>query len=235
MRVRRARQLALLGALCLTSSVASAQTPAPVLPGPPAAGESWTAAVQYPVLARRTPGGRVVMRLRHHTEFSLGPAVFMVTGSRMVGTRRWIRIQLPKRPNGLNGWVPSEALVLRKHRIQIRVSTRGKTLSVFRDGKRIRRYSVGVGTGGTPTPKGQFAIYDRVATGGQLGPYILVLTAHSTVWRTFAGGDGTVGVHGWPSRGVLGKAVSNGCIRMGRTEVADLRRLATPGTPIEIT
>jgi len=174
------------------------------------------------------------MSLRHYTPYSQGPGIYMVTGAKVVKRKVWIRIQLPKRPNGTQGWVPEAAVDVRRNVTWIRVKTGSRTVQVFRKGVPIKTFRAAVGTGGTPTPKGLFAIWDPVPTGGQLGPYILVLTAHSNVLRTFAGGDGIVGIHGWPSSGVLGQAVSHGCVRMARDGVRALSRYATPGVPVEI-
>lgn len=208
---------------------------APGLPQAPTPERSWTARIEFPVAAREKPGGRVVMRLEHVTPYSRRPAIYMVTGSRrLTNGKVWIRIQLPKRPNGSQGWVPAGAVGLRKHTTWIRISRGARTVTVFKAGVRIKGFSAAVGTGGTPTPSGLFAVHDVVSVGGQLGPYILALTAHSRVLRTFAGGEGTIGIHGWPDSGALGKAVSHGCVRMSRTGVRSLTRLATPGTPVEI-
>lgn len=218
------------------TTAAPAATPAatPALPGPPGIDESWTARVLYAVAARRTPGGQTVMSLRHYTPYSQGPGIYMVTGAKVVKKKTWIRIQLPKRPNGTQGWVPEAALDVRRNVTWIRVKTGSRTVEVFRKGVRVKTFRAAVGTGGTPTPKGLFAIWDPVPTTGQLGPYILVLTAHSTVLRTFGGGDGIVGIHGWPNAGVLGQAVSHGCVRMSRDGVRALSRYAAPGVPVEI-
>jgi lipoprotein-anchoring transpeptidase ErfK/SrfK len=105
---------------------------------------------------------------------------------------------------------------------------------VFRNGRRIKSFGAAVGTGGTPTPIGLFAIHDPVPTSGELGPYIFVLTAHSNILKTFAGGDGVVAIHGWPASNVLGKAVSHGCVRMARAGARALAPYAKPGTPVEI-
>jgi len=229
--------LALAGVGVLAgASVAAAQTaPAGDLPGAPTMERSWTARVLYPVVARRTPGGAVVSKLQHYTLWSQAPSAYMVTESKVVNGKTWIRIQLPKRPNGTQGWVPEDAVELRATTTWIQVSTKARTLTVFKAGKRVKRFRVAVGTGGTPTPKGRFAVLDPVPVGGhQLGPYIMVLTAHSTVHRTFMGGDGIVGIHGWPSSSVLGKAVSNGCVRMSRGDVRALSRYAKAGVPVEI-
>ncbi len=228
--------------LLLGTAVAAAETPppgatpaaTPALPGPPTIASSWTARILFPVAARRNPGGGIVMKLKHYTPYSQGPSVFMVTASKVVKRRVWIRIQLPKRPNGTQGWVPEAAVDVRRNTTWIRVKTGSRTIQVFKRGVRVRTFRAAVGTGGTPTPGGLFAIWDPVPTNGQLGPYILVLTAYSNVLRSFAGGDGIVGIHGWPNAGVLGQAVSHGCIRMSRDGVRALNRYATPGVPVEI-
>jgi lipoprotein-anchoring transpeptidase ErfK/SrfK len=225
---------------CGTTLAATTPVPAsppgqPTLPGGPTLQQSWTARIEYPVAARRTPGGRVVTHLEHVTPYSRGPAIYMVTGARRLQNGKvWIRVQLPTRPNGLQGWVPFGAVALRSHTTWIRISRRARTVTVFKAGVRVKTFRAAVGTGGTPTPSGLFAIHDVVPVGGLLGPYILVLTAHSSVLKTFAGGEGTIGIHGWPDSGALGKAVSHGCVRMSRTGVRSLTRWARAGVPVEI-
>ncbi len=216
--------------------VSAAPLPAAELPTPPSlTAGSWTARVLFTTNARSLPAaGKVVMSVRHFSPYTQGPNVFMATDSAMVNGRLWVRVQLPKRPNGTQGWISEEALELRKIRTWIRVTVRTRKVQVFRNGKRIKSYSAAVGTGGTPTPIGLFAIHDPVPTSGELAPYIFVLTAHSNVLKTFAGGNGVVGIHGWPSSNVLGKAVSHGCVRMSREGARALARYAQPGTPVQI-
>ena len=233
---RAAVMTAVVLALGTCRAAATPTVAVPVtLPSGPTLQESWTARIEYPVLARKTPGGRVVAQLEHVSYYSRRAALYMVTGSQKLANGKvWIRIQLPKRPNGLNGWVPSDAVALRRHHTWIRVSRATKTVRVFTDGKQIKVFKAAVGTGGTPTPAGLFAVHDVVPVSGLLGPYILALTAHSRVLKTFAGGDGTIGIHGWPDREALGKAVSHGCVRMSRTGVQQLKKWARPGIPVEI-
>ena len=206
--------------LAATTPVPASPPVAPALPGAPTLQQSWTARIEFPVAARRTPGGSVVTHIEHVTPYSRSPAIYMVTGARRLKNGKvWIRVQLAARPNGLQGWVPFGAVALRRHTTWIRISRRARTVTVFTAGIRVKTFRAAVGTGGTPTPPGLFAIQDVVPVGGLLGPYILVLTAHSRVLKTFAGGEGTIGIHGWPDSGALGKAVSHGCIRMSRTGV----------------
>ncbi len=244
MRIRN-RLIALLAVVALSalSPIAVAEetvttdsaVPA-VMPTAPAVAESWTARILYPVVARKSagPDGKVYKKLRHYTPWAQGAAVYMVTESTMVGETAWVRLHLPFRPNGAQGWVPAEAVELKKTTTWIRISTNGRSIKVFKNGKVAKKFKVAVGAARTPTPKGLFAIYDPVRASGQLGPHILVLTAHSNVLKTFAGGDGIAAIHGWPSSSVLGKAVSNGCIRMSRDGVRALARYAQAGVPVEI-
>lgn len=216
--------------------VAPPPAPAVELPAPPTLKNgSWTARVLSTTSARSLPGaGRVVMRVRHYAPYTQGPQVFMVTGAKTVDGRMWVRVQLPKRPNGSQGWINEDALELRTTRTWIRVKISTRKVQVFRNGRLIKSFGAAVGTGGTPTPMGLFAIHDPVPTSGLLGPYIFVLTAHSDVLKTFAGGNGVVGIHGWPASNVLGKAVSHGCVRMSRAGAGALARYAQPGTPVAI-
>jgi len=193
---------------------------------------SWTAHIAAPVVGRARPGAGARVKLQPFTPWTMTPTVYMVTEARDVGKNRWVRIQLPLRPNGRTAWVREDQVVLRRTRTWIRVSTARRTVTVFVAGKRKRVYRATVGTGGTPTPKGLFAIYDPVPTGGQLGPTILVVTAHSNVLKSFMGGPGTVGIHDWPSS--VGQASSHGCVRLSRGDIRALTAFARPGVPVEI-
>ncbi len=230
-----ASSLVVVGSTTLLTASASAQdrqARGPLPTAPSLKNGSWTANIAAPVVARALPGAGARVRLPGHTRWSLTPTSYMVTGAKDIGDVRWVRIQLPLRPNGRSAWVPEEQVVLRRTRTWIRVSTATKRVEVFVAGKRRRTFVASVGTGGTPTPKGRFAIYDSVPTNGQLGPHILVLTAHSNVLRTFAGGNGIVGIHGWPS--TVGQAASHGCVRLSKSGIRALNSFAKPGTPVEI-
>ena len=206
-------------------------------PGAPTATQAWTAQVLYPVAARRAPSprARVVDRLMHYTNWSRRPQVLLVDGSYTEpGGRRWVRVRLARRPNGIQGWVPRDAVHVRSTGLRFRVSIARRVLEVFRDGRRVRSYRVAVGKPSTPTARGIFAVADTVSVNSYLGPKIIVLTAYSPVLRNFLGGDGVAGIHGWGDSNAFGHAVSNGCVRIARDAVAQLARIARPGTPVEI-
>ena len=64
------------------------------------------------------------------------------------------------------------------------------------------------------------------------GPYALETSAYTRV--TDWPGDGVVGIHGTNRPALLGQAVSHGCVRVANAVATRLRRLAPPGTPIDV-
>jgi L,D-transpeptidase-like protein len=65
------------------------------------------------------------------------------------------------RPNGSAGWVPRDRLALRRTGYWIHVRTGDRLVTIYRKGKRVRRFRAVVGAPGTPTPLGLAAIYER--------------------------------------------------------------------------
>jgi lipoprotein-anchoring transpeptidase ErfK/SrfK len=206
------------------------------LPTPPTDRQAWTATILAPVPARAEPraSARVVRRLSGQTPFSKRTEVLLVTGARQVGRRQWVQVQLPSRPNGVTGWVPADATILSPTPVRIRIRLGAKRVEVYRAGRRVGSYRAAVGKPSTPTPVGRFAVYDPVPTDGQLAPVIMVLTAYSPVLQSFLGGTGVSAIHGWPDPGVMGQAVSAGCIRLSQRDTARVARVAEPGTPVTI-
>jgi lipoprotein-anchoring transpeptidase ErfK/SrfK len=91
-----------------------------------------------------------------------------------------------------------------------------------------------VGTRGAPTPLGRFYVTARFAPRNPfLGDFALELSARSPTLTDWPGG-GVVGVHGTTAPGLLGQAVSHGCIRVSNETARRLRQLAPLGTPVRI-
>jgi hypothetical protein len=151
--------------------------------------------------------------------------------------RCWLRVRLPSRPNDAAAWINAERVELRPTRWRIAVSRRARTLTVYRDGRRLRRFRVVVGAPSTPTPHGLFSIVGVWAwdPADFLGSYILPITAHSNVLQEFGGGDGRVGIHGRGGSSLLdplGAARSHGCIRLANGAIEWLvRRVGAHGLP----
>ena len=94
-----------------------------------------------------------------------------------------------------------------------------------------------IGRRSAPTPRGRFFIVALLKTPnprGIYGPYAYVLSAHSPVYQTFAGGGGEVGIHGTNTPWLLGRRVSHGCIRVHNRTIRRLARILPLGTPVTI-
>jgi lipoprotein-anchoring transpeptidase ErfK/SrfK len=158
---------------------------------------------------------------------------FLVRGTR----GDWVHVYLPTRPNGTLGWVRSRAVKMYDNRYRLVVRLRAHRLQLWRKRHLLASYPVAVGTSSTPTPRGLFYIVELLQPsnpGGSYGPFSFGLSAHSNVLKTFAGGDGRVGLHGTNEPGLIGSSVSHGCIRLRNAAVRRLARILPLGTPVLI-
>lgn len=98
-----------------------------------------------------------------------------------------------------------------------------KKLSLFFLGKLAQTYPVAIGKPTTPTPIGNFYIFNKqVNPGGPFGTRWLGLSQPS------------YGIHGTNRPDSIGTAVSNGCIRMYNQDVEDLFSKISIYTPVII-
>lgn len=152
--------------------------------------------------------------------------------------RRWLRVRLPERPNDHAGWIVADRTRMRVTRWRIVVSLDSRAVTVRRAGKVVRRFAAVVGALSTPTPRGLFAIGERIRQPpGVLGPWALHLTAHSRVLDDYGGGKGRVAIHGRSGSLLydpLGSARSHGCIRLDNGSVSWLAARAVEGTPVVV-
>jgi lipoprotein-anchoring transpeptidase ErfK/SrfK len=152
-------------------------------------------------------------------------------------TNKWVRVCLPTRPNGSQGWVRARAVRMYTNGYRIVVRLRAHKLFLWRGTKRIAAFPIAVGTSSTPTPRGLFYVVELLKPrnpGGSYGPYAFGLSAHSERLKTFAGGDGRVGLHGTNQPGLIGSSVSHGCIRLKNTAIRRLARILPLGTPVYV-
>lgn len=182
------------------------------------------------------------MRLIGATKWSGSVQRLMVTGRHTdAAGHAWVRVQLPIRPNQLNGWVRADRVRLSTTRVRFEVHLRSRRMEIWRGMRRLAVYPAGIGRPGTPTPVGRFAIQDPVLTlpgwRGMYGKYTLTLTAHSPTLTSFMGGDGLTAIHGAGSgRGWrVGVVSSNGCVILSTPALAATARYAKAGTPVIIT
>ena len=111
-------------------------------------------------------------------------------------------------------------------RIEINLSLRRLKLLDLFEGKEI--YPVAIGKASTPTPTGNYHITRKVINpGGILGSHWLELSIPSN--------DGPYGIHGTTMPWSIGKATSNGCIRMYNEDVKKVFDQVSIGTAVMIT
>ncbi|HEX2048500.1 MAG TPA: L,D-transpeptidase [Acidimicrobiales bacterium] len=152
----------------------------------------------------------------------------------------WLKVLLPVRPNGSNGWIRRNAVDLESHDYRMEVELGAHRITVWKGGEVVLQEPVGVGASGrTPTTQGTFfttelfevAPHQRSA----YGPYAFALSGFSEVLHSFGeGGTGVLGIHGTSDSSSLGRDVSNGCIRMSNDGITKLANLLPLGVPVEI-
>lgn len=150
----------------------------------------------------------------------------------------WLDVRLPQRPNGSTGWVRAADVRTWEVPNRIEVSVGENTLRVFEGDSDVVLFQalVGVGTGRTPTPLGDFYIDIVNPLDGHptYGWGQLSVAGFSEVHQTFGGGIGQIALHGWNNPASVLGDVSNGCVRMGNEDIAMVAEMAPLGTPVRI-
>ena len=88
--------------------------------------------------------------------------------------------------------------LFRRTELSIVIDQGDRTLSLLDRGRVTLRVPVAVGTPGTPTPDGRFAVAELIRTGQPgafLGPIVFPLTGYSNTLNEYAGGNGRVAIH----------------------------------------
>ena len=207
----------------------------------PTGRSSLIARILRPTWAHSAPAGSAPVRARigPRADWAGGAVGLMVLDGRRARGRLWLKVALPSRPNGATGWIDRDVVrLVRTHwRVVVRVDAR--RLSLLHDGRLVLTTRVVVGAPATPTPRGLFAVYERVrqAPGAVVGPWALHLTAHSRVLHAYDGGPGRIALHGREGgllADPLGTAASHGCVRMRSAVIRRLAADLVPGTPVHI-
>ncbi len=93
-----------------------------------------------------------------------------------------------------------------------------------------------VGSAATPTPTGRYYVNQRLiptdAT-GPFGPAAIGISAYSTVLTGWTQG-GPIAIHGTNDPGSIGRAVSNGCIRVPNVTLKKIFDATLGGSPVVI-
>lgn len=202
--------------------------------------EAWTARVVVPVHPRKAPraAAKRLGKLTGLGPYNGNPESLLVVGATTsVKNGVWYKVLLNTRPNDAAGWVPAASVRVTKTPYRVVVDLSDRELTLMKRGRAVKRWKVAVGTSSNPTPTGSFAISEivrqRPAT-GFFGSYIVTLSAHSEQLNEFDGGDGRVALHGTNRPGLLGQAVSHGCVRLSNAAMTRIARQVPAGAPIDI-
>ena len=198
---------------------------------------AYAAVVLRPVHAYRRPGRAPFARfgLKNVNDIT---TVFGVVG-KVVGHScqpTWYHVQLPIRPNGVTGYVRAADLWVTKVRTRIEVDVSARRLTFFRSGRPVVRATIAVGTPATPTPIGRFYVNQELIptdASGPFGPGAIGISAFSNVLTGWTQG-GPVAIHGTNEPSLIGRAISNGCIRLQNAVLRRIFRATPTGTPVVV-
>jgi L,D-transpeptidase-like protein len=149
----------------------------------------------------------------------------------------WLDVKLPGRPNGSSGWIAAQGTRPSSTGWHLIVSLGGRTVTVYRHARVVRRFAVVVGKPSTPTPSGRFFVEEtlRMPASEPGGPFALALSARSDALQEFEGGPGQIALHGRDLLGgTLGAAESHGCMRLATASIVWLAERIGPGVPVTI-
>jgi lipoprotein-anchoring transpeptidase ErfK/SrfK len=220
--------------------------PAPTAPATPPrpakpATLAWAAVAKTDVTAWSAPNQQRPLALfplrqssRERTTFLVSPSPGAATTAQAQG---WLRVLLPRRPNGSTGWIQRQhvELVPLRHRVEVDLSSRQLTL--FELDRVVHRWTVAIGRPSTPTPTGRFYITVKLqppVISRVYGAFALGLSGYSNVLDQFGTGDGQIALHGTANSASIGQAASAGCVRLDNQAVTTLAETLPLGTPVTI-
>lgn len=198
---------------------------------------AYAAVVRSHATVSRRPGGRSFASFGR-LNLNRVPTVFSIRGVRVDRRCRpsSYLVQLPLRPNGVTGWVRAAQVVVQPVHTRIVVDLSLKRVTLFRDGRRVLSSTAAIGAPATPTPTGSFYVNQRLIPldrHGPFGPGAVGISAFSNVLTGWTQG-GPIAIHGTNEPWSIGRAVSNGCIRLPNPTLRRVFAQALGGTPVVI-
>lgn len=129
---------------------------------------------------------------------------------------------------------------------EIRINVPSRTLKLYKAGRLLREYPVGVGNSKRlQTPPGNYKVETKVLNpiwehpykpDGQVRVGNNPKNPLGSRWIGFhKEGSGVYGVHGTNQPNSVGRFVSHGCVRMHNTDVEEIFELVDIGTPVRVT
>ena len=179
---------------------------------------------------RDEPDGKIVATLGRKTRWG-SPRVLAVVEQRP----GWLGVLTEQQP-GKVAWIPGDAAELLLEPWSLKIDLSARRVTVSHEGEVVRRFAVGVGGPGSPTPTGRFGVTDtlRLTGGGPYGCCAIALTARQKdIPQGWTGGD-RVAIHGTDSPSSIGGAVSHGCLRTAEDDLRWLLARIPLGSHVEI-
>ena len=202
--------------------------------------------------SRRTPPGFGVVRVRSGRSVRLyskpkGSGIRTVAARNEFGSRsvmsvvrrrgRWLAVTATGLPNGRVAWVRADSPALDRGRVRMAISVdlSKRTLELHRGKRLVKSVKVAIGRPGSVTPRGRFAVTDKIP-GTRYGSYYgcCILALNGTQpnpppgWR----GGNRLAIHGTNAPGSIGKPSSAGCLRAADADLRTLMRRVPLGTPV---
>lgn len=198
---------------------------------------SYAAVAQGIVPAFRAPASRQFATFGAENANGV-PTVFGVLSKRVDAgcSARWYRVQLPLKPNGVTGWVRAADVEITPLTTRIVVDLSERRVTLFDRGSKVLSATAAIGSPETPTPTGRYYVNQRLVPAdpsGPFGPGAIGISAFSDVLTGWTQG-GPIAIHGTNRPDLLGRAVSNGCIRVRNDLLRRLFDRTRAGTPVTV-
>ena len=149
---------------------------------------------------------------------------------------QWYRVQLPQRPNGVQGFVRARDVDVATVDTRIVVDLSARRVTLLRRGRPVVHARAAIGSNATPTPTGRYYVNQRLVPedkSGPFGPGAIGISAFSNVLTGWTQG-GPIAIHGTNDPSSIGRAVSNGCIRLHNRMLTRIFEATPAGTPVII-
>jgi lipoprotein-anchoring transpeptidase ErfK/SrfK len=198
---------------------------------------AYVAIVKHRAAVARRPGGRPFARFGRMNVNGV-PTVFAIRAARLDRNCKpgSYLVQVARRPNGVTGWVAARQILVASVKTRIVVDLSDRRVTLYRNGRRVLSATAAIGSSATPTPTGRYYVNQRLIPtdpSGPFGPGAVGISAFSEVLTGWTQG-GPIAIHGTNAPWSIGKAVSNGCIRLPNATLRRVFAQALNGTPVLI-
>lgn len=206
----------------------------------PAGYDAWSATARtiLSAYAAPDPASEAVATFRARNEYGDPQTFRILEEARGPRGGVWYHVLLPIQPNGTTGWVRMRDVTVAGQDQHLVIDLSQRTLVRLVRGSEVGRWQVAIGRTGTPTPEGPSYVWTvwtpESGNHDEYGAGVLGMSAMSPTLSEWNGGAPRIAIHGTPKPSDIGRAVSNGCVRMLNTELRPLLRDVPLGTPIDV-